>query len=80
MMHQARRGDEVEAWIKRCRDEYENDTSSDVYNPYEVIDWMLDDYRLHADTGTPLNEPVNEEIMRGDPGKSYTERNGKDDG
>lgn len=48
-----RRGDLVEAWIKRRRDG--NDKGTDAY---DVLDNLLDDYRLHADTGTDLSESV----------------------
>jgi hypothetical protein len=50
---QARRGDAVEAWIKRHRDEYQSGHSDWI-----AMDALLDDYRAHADTGTPLNEDV----------------------
>jgi hypothetical protein len=44
------RGSETEAWIRRWRDAYpdKNDFA------HRAIDSMLDDFRLHADTGTPL--------------------------
>lgn len=54
--HQARRGDEVEAWLKRHRDAY-----PDTSIAWIKIDGLLDDYRLHADTGTPLSGEVDEE-------------------
>jgi hypothetical protein len=47
------RGDAVERWLKRFRDEHANDTPT-----WQVADWLLDDYRLHADTGTPLDAEV----------------------
>jgi len=50
-----RRGDAVEAWLLRWRDEM--DPGSEAMS---ILDGMLDDYRLHADTGTPLNEEVHE--------------------
>lgn len=43
------RGDAVEAWIKGWRDEYE--PNGELYN---VLDDLLEDYRLHADTGEHL--------------------------
>lgn len=56
---QARRGDEFEAWLKERRDQYDKNL------PYSQIAWFalddaLDDYRLHADTGVPLEskEPM----------------------
>ena len=50
-----RRGDPVEAWIKTWRDKF-TDTWGD--SAYWSIDAMLDDYRLHADTGVPLESEV----------------------
>jgi hypothetical protein len=50
---QARRGDEVEAWLKRQRDERRKLSAG-----WMALDDALDDYRLHADTGTPLGEKV----------------------
>lgn len=50
-----RRGDEFEAWIKRQRDEF----SVGSY-PWNALDELLDSYRLHADTGTPLDGVVSE--------------------
>lgn len=52
--HQPKRGDEVEAWIKSKRDDWE-DASELVYG---ALDDLLDEYRLHADTGIPLTEEV----------------------
>lgn len=46
------RDDEVAAWLKRMRD---RDWCQDAWY---AIDMLLDDYRLHADTGTPLSEEV----------------------
>lgn len=50
--HQPRRGSDVEAWLKRKRDEI-----SDLDAPAArfVLDDLLDDYRLRADTGVPLD-------------------------
>jgi hypothetical protein len=49
----ARRGDVVEAWIKRSRDCWASDDPG-----WTALDYLLDDYRGHADTGTPLTEDV----------------------
>jgi len=49
-----RRGDAVEAWLKTQRDRHPRDSS------WWVLDELLDDYRLHADTSTPLAEDVEE--------------------
>jgi hypothetical protein len=54
--HQARRGDEVEAWLRRQRGEFGQRTPS-----WRALDYVLDDYRLHADTGTPLDQDVVEQ-------------------
>lgn len=51
--HCAMRGDNVDAWLKRRRNEF-----STVGAEWEIIDRLLDDYRDHADTGTPLAEDV----------------------
>lgn len=52
--HQPRRGDAVEVWLRARRDEYseQHDTQ------WDVIDELLDDYRLHAATGVSLDEHV----------------------
>jgi len=52
-----RRGDEVEAWIKRFRDSYSDHGWEDEW---AALDDLLDDYRLHADTGTSLSQDVSE--------------------
>jgi hypothetical protein len=48
------RGDNVEAWLKRARDAYSPYGKEGDY--FRLLDDLLDDYRLHADTGTPLAE------------------------
>jgi hypothetical protein len=45
------RGDAVEAWLKAQRDERPACTSG-----YDTLDQLLDSYRLHADTRTPLDQ------------------------
>lgn len=50
-IHIPRRDDDVASWLKARRDEGLADTII-----WEAIDTLLDDYRLHADTGTPLGE------------------------
>ena len=47
------RDDEVAAWIKRHRDETGGGPG---IGEWESLNSLLDDYRLHADTGTPLSE------------------------
>lgn len=51
--HVPHREDAVATWIKRKRDGWERGD-----NEWRLIDWLLDDYRLHADTGAPLSEDV----------------------
>jgi hypothetical protein len=46
-----RRDDHVAAWLKQRRDGY---VPSDA--GWVVLDYALDNYRLHADTGTPLDQ------------------------
>lgn len=48
-----RRGDPVAEWIKKMRDGYTPYTFS-----WYAVDDMLDNYRLHADLGTSLDEDV----------------------
>lgn len=55
------RGDQVEAWLKTQRD-----AAADYPEAYQAADRLLDLYRLHADTGTPLGEHVCEGRMVGD--------------
>lgn len=55
------RGDQFEAWLKAQRDEFARGDS-----PWPVLDYLLDNYRLHADTGTPLDEHVCEGRAVGD--------------
>lgn len=63
--HQPRRGDQVEAWLKAQRDDWASDRA-DVPATYDALDDLLDLYRLHADTGTPLGEHVCEARVVGD--------------
>jgi len=58
------RGDAVEAWLKAQRDVH-----SDRYGvtpAWFILDDLLDAYRLHADTRTPLTEHVCEGRVAGD--------------
>lgn len=52
---QAERGSRVETWIKEWRDAYQKDASPTAWF---AIDDLLNDYREHADTGTPLSQVV----------------------
>ena len=47
------RGDVVEAWLKRWRDDFHPHSYG-----WHLVDGLLYDYRLHADTGTLLSEDV----------------------
>jgi hypothetical protein len=59
MSHQPKRGDEVEAWLKRQRDMYAESREYDerAYWAYVVLDDALDEYRLRSDTGASLETP-----------------------
>lgn len=52
-VHVARRDSDVAAWIKAHRDRFAPGDPG-----YFTLDRTLDDYRDHADTGTPLGEEV----------------------
>jgi hypothetical protein len=51
------RGDQVEAWIKEWRDHY----IGSGFTVWDVLDDMLDEYRLRADLGRSLSEPLPDE-------------------
>lgn len=56
--HRPRRGDAVATWLKEQRDAH-----LDGYGKppeWHTLDRLLDLYRLHADTGTPLGQDVRE--------------------
>lgn len=55
------RGDHIDQWLRAQRDKYQSCDSQ-----WDVIDTVLDHYRLHADTGTPLDEHVCEGRVVGD--------------
>jgi hypothetical protein len=55
----AHRGDAVEGWIRDARNQHY--TPGPYHTPeWTALDDLLDSYRLHADTGTALNQPVSE--------------------
>lgn len=56
-----RRGDQFETWLKKQRDLCEGHAAT-----WSAVDGLLDEYRLHADTGIPLNEHVCEGKIVGD--------------
>lgn len=66
--HVPRRDSDVAAFIKRHRDRYDKNSAASGksmdFVRYRALDDLLDDYRLHADTGTPLDE---EAFDGGDP-------------
>lgn len=51
------RGDSVEAWLKACILDF---SATDDECSRITLEAMLDDYHLHADTGTFLWEQVEE--------------------
>lgn len=63
--HQPRRDDAFEAWLKAQRDDHNSHGTND-HEMYDAIDALLDQYQLHADTGTPLGEHVCEGRAVGD--------------
>jgi hypothetical protein len=67
MTHKPHRDDEIVTWLKAKRDEWFvssqhnlTPTQAHARTAYTAIDDLLDDYRLHADTGKPLCEEVHE--------------------
>jgi hypothetical protein len=48
-----RRGDHVDLWLQALRGEHVHDPVA-----FDILDNALDEYRLHADTRTPLHEHV----------------------
>ena len=62
---QPRPGDQFEQWLKAQRDSYGSHGANDR-DLYDAFDALLDHYRLHADTGTPLGERVCEGRAVGD--------------
>jgi hypothetical protein len=60
-----RRGDAFEAWLKTERDSYGSHAANDR-EMYDILDNLLDQYRLHADMGVPLSGHVCEGRVAGD--------------
>jgi hypothetical protein len=60
--HFPHRGSDVEAWLIRQRDEWASPNLKIEDHPscWYALDGVLDDYRLHADTGTPLRVVVSD--------------------
>ncbi|MGW5173185.1 hypothetical protein ACWERY_02305 [Streptomyces sp. NPDC004082] len=63
--HRPARGDAVEAWLKAQRDQFGWRGANDRLL-YDALDGVLDRYRLHADSGTPLGKHVCEGQAVGD--------------
>jgi hypothetical protein len=59
--HQPHRGDRFEAWLKEQRDACFGHATT-----WGAVDGLLDRYRLHADTRTPLGQHVCEGQVVGD--------------
>lgn len=53
-----RRDDPVAAWLKANRDLHKNGTSDSADAIHAALDEMLDEYRDHADAGTPLGQEI----------------------
>lgn len=58
--HRPDRNSDVAAWIRSHRDRNINGYKLYDTGRYDALDDLLDDYRLHADTGTPLSEEAQE--------------------
>lgn len=56
--HIPKRGDDIEVWIKQWRDRYAPRRNDLDTAAWILADDMLDDYRLHADTGMPIDQAV----------------------
>lgn len=57
------RGSDVEEWLRFKRDErivWDPSCGERRTREWYVLDELLDDYRLHADTGVPLTGDTNE--------------------
>lgn len=59
-VHRPRRDDEVAAWLKAKRDEYEGALGPRNAAARDTLDSLLDEYRLRADTGATLSTPLEE--------------------
>lgn len=53
--HLPRRGSDVEAWLKRRRDEWAPNEAGVWPDAHHALDGLLDEYRRCADYGLPLN-------------------------
>ena len=59
--HRPQRGDAVAQWLRAQRE-----AAVGYPTTYQAVDGLLDLYRLHADTGTPLSEHACEGKVTGD--------------
>jgi len=55
--HRPMRGSDIDVWIKRWRDSFRESDGSRT-GVWYALDDLLDNYREHADTGTPLVDEV----------------------
>ena len=62
--HMPRRGDAFEQWLKAQRDQREDNYGRTP--AWWALDGLLDTYRLHADTRTPLDQHACEARATGD--------------
>jgi hypothetical protein len=53
--HTPRRGSDIETWLTTHRDRYDAAAHG---TEWLALDWLIDDYRYHADTGAPLSERI----------------------
>ena len=51
------RGDQVDRWLKKWRDSFPQGVQGTSHG-WHVVDDILNDYREHADTGTPLDAEI----------------------
>lgn len=66
LQHIPHRGSDVEAFIKAARDRIKDETPlGENMMGWAQLDNLLDDYRLHADTGVMLDQKVTEADVGG---------------
>lgn len=56
--HTPRRGSDVEAWLKTFRDRFDETGIAEGDLRWNVLDDLLDEYRLRADVGAALDVPA----------------------
>lgn len=57
-VHQPYRGSDVEAWLKAQRDRWPNAPGTQI--EWRMLDDLLEQYRLKADTGLLLQQTIEE--------------------